>query len=633
MHLNRQAIFWMAFTVLLAWAPQQTVAGTSEAKNPPSECKAPDGKCECSEGGGGGETIPSFTNGKNVPNNGMAEVGSGGGEVSDGCIKVNLSLGRTTPWTGAMRCRLKVFADGSSPDVFTPDSLYASVGGYTFKRIGNKVMSDGTTPAEVVLSHPDGEPVRFVFAEGESLGRPDPGFHIELDERIQMTDAEGWATTADPVYYDLYVGDGTVRRFLATDVTGQRGKLVSVTDARGFTVTPEDMGVDIVYGADGVRQFLAPSRLADVTVRDDGYDVTIWPLRSVPAKDASTGLYEHPAATPVRRLSIRRANGGRRAVVKLRRGDGDEQSYVFDYARGDWSLTLPSGVQEVKDRMIQDSKVARTVKDVRSAAGVRLSRSELNYKWESWGFAVTNRVEGFGGVTETTSWTYHRSGNGKGQVATELKQSGLLTEYEYDDSDRKVSETRSGPGMMTERITWDYAPVDQSDAMLPVDTRPRTVVRTLDGVECERTYYVYSELTNVVERAGAQGAADGGTNALRTVTAYWPVVSGDWNSGRVRSVRHEDGRIDAYAYSLETNVWTETVTHLHELSPVPVDGKTTREIAMVNACGEIVESRTEVLVEGAWHVVARERYFYNLEGRVVRSENLAGQETVTEWDC
>ena len=86
---------------------------------------------------------------------------------------------------------------------------------------------------------------------------------------------------------------------------------------------------------------------------------------------------------------------------------------MFDYARGDWSLTLPSGVQEVKDRMSQDSKVARTVKDVRSAAGVRLSRSELNYKWESWGFAVTNRVEGFGGVTETTSWTYHRSGTGK----------------------------------------------------------------------------------------------------------------------------------------------------------------------------------------------------------------------------
>ncbi len=149
-----------------------------------------------------------------------------------------------------------------------------------------------------------------------------------------------------------------------------------------------------------------------------------------------------------------------------------------------------------------------------------MSRSEKNYTWESWGFALTNKVEGFGGVTNVTEWTYYTSGNGKGQVKTKKVQSGLLTQYTYDSVDRVTSETRSGPGMMTEKTTYGYTPVDPSDPVLPVDTRPRTVVKTLNGIECERTYYVYSPLTNIVERVGTQGAPYGGTNALRTVTTF-----------------------------------------------------------------------------------------------------------------
>lgn len=46
--------------------------------------------------------------------------------------------------------------------------------GYTFKRLGQKTMPDGLTPAEVVLNHPRGEPVHFVFVDGGSWGVPDP---------------------------------------------------------------------------------------------------------------------------------------------------------------------------------------------------------------------------------------------------------------------------------------------------------------------------------------------------------------------------------------------------------------------------------------------------------------------------
>ena len=335
------------------------------------------------------------------------DCGCDGAEVSAGCIKVNLDLGETTPWTGSMPCALKVFADERSPAVFTAESLYAVLGGYTFKRLGPHNLPDGVTPAEVVMAHPQGEPVHFVFSDGESVARPDPGVHIRMDERLMMVDAEGWAATSNPVYYDLYVGDGTRRRFLATNATGALGRLVSATDARGVTVTPADMGVDIVYDSNGVRQFLTPSRLANVTHTADwkGYDVAIYAVQAPPAKDPATGLYAVPETTPAKHLSVRSQNDGRRAAVTLRSGGGEPQTYVFDYAFDDWSLARPSGVEERKERMVADERAASIKKEVVSPAGGMLSRTVKNYKWEPWGFAMTNRVDGFGGVTDTTEWT------------------------------------------------------------------------------------------------------------------------------------------------------------------------------------------------------------------------------------
>ena len=595
-------------SLLLSVLALSTSGGSDLPKNLPPECDPPTPECKCDNPG-----------------------------VNAGCIKVSIDMGATTPWTGSRKCALKVFADDQSPLVFTPESLYA-VCGYTFKRIGNKLLSDKATPKEVVFSHPDGESVHFVFAEGESLGRPDPGFHVKMDERLMMVDAQGWACTNSPVYYDLYETDGTVRRFLATDMTNERGRLIYVADSRGRRVTPEDMGIDVVLGPDGVRQFLTPSRLADVEVVDDGYDVTVYPLQNKPQKAAATGLYAPPAwMQPVMRLSVRSANGGKRAVVTLQSESDAPKTYVFDYMRGDWSLTRPSGVREMRDRSIKDSSVARTIKETYSRDGEMLSRSECNYVWKSWGFAATNRIEGFGGATRTTSWTYVNSGGGKGCVATELKLSGLRTEYAYDGLDRIISKTRSGPGMMTETTTYAYESVDPSDIVPPVDTRPRTIVKTLDGVECERTYFVYSALTDVVERVGMQGAPYGGTNALRTVTEYYPVTGGPLSSaaadGFVKSIRREDGRLDLYDYALSSNVWTKTVTHLHDQSPSPVSGKTTRDVTLTNARGEVIETRTEAFIGGIWYTIARNRMTYNSEGKRITSENLAGQVTATAWDC
>ena len=102
----------------------------------------------------------------------------------------------------------------------------------------------------------------------------------------------------------------------------------------------------------------------------------------------------------------------------------------------------------------------------------------------------------------------------------------------------------------------------------------------------------------------------------------------DW----VASIRHEDGKLDLYDYSLVTNLWVETVTHLHEQSPAPVSGKTTRDITLTNARGEILEQRTETYIDGIWYTISRNRMTYNEQGKRTSLENLAGQVTTTAWD-
>lgn len=555
---------------------------------------------------------------------------NGGDSVECGCILIQLATGDTTPWTGSRQTMLKVFADNESPMVFTTESIHAVLG-YTFKRIGNAVLSDGETPKEIVFSHPDGASIHFTFANGDSTAKPSASPSKRSNERLMMVDAAGWATTRNPVYWDLYSDDGSVYRFMASNKTGERGRMLHVKDSRGLVTTPADMGVDFVYDANGLRQFLTPSRLADITTHADGFDIAVYPLGEVPGKLA--GLYAIPQASPVSFLTLRRGRNNAEAVVTLRKGSGEARRYVYRYADNDWSLDHPDGVREVKALSSDVGNGAAWSKEVRDAGGNVLSRSVLYYGWENGAYALTNKTEGFGGVLSQTSWVNVTQGNGLGHIKTEFQQSGLRTDYDYDSASRIVRKTRSGPGMMTEVTENSYVSVDPSDVVPPVDARPRTVVRKLNGIECERTYYVYSPLTNIVERVGTQGAAYGGTRALRTVTAFYPIVANDSRSGLVASIRHEDGKLDIYDYALVANLWTETVTHLHEQSPSPVSGKTTRDITITNSRGETTETRTEAYIDGIWYTIARNRMTYNVEGKRTSLENLAGQVTTTAWDC
>ena len=584
--------------------------------------------------------------------------------VDNGCIRISLGMGSTTPWTGSRSAAIKVFTENFGETVFTPECLFAVVG-YTFNRIGKTVVRADGVYNEVVFSHPDGEPVVFSVKEGESSAAPDGGRHGRMDERLMLVDSQGWACPSDPVYYDLYETDGTVRRFHATNRSGELGRLVHVKDSRGVVTTPEDMGVDFVRDADGLRQFLTPSRLADVRLREGGYDLVIYPLQSKPAKDPATGLYALPSAAPVYTLAIRRgtydrlvrdryfggvfavAYAGEKGVVAKRRlaelynryvyvtltrGASDPEEYRYYFTDGDWTLITPSGVRKAKTKSIDDGVSARITSATLGADGSRLKSELKNYRWYDWGYAMTDLTEGFGDATEITRWTYVTSGPAAGCLESETLGKGLCKTYDYDAVKRRIRETRSGVGMATNVIEYSYASVDPSDVVPPVDSRPRMTVKKVDGVEVERTYHVYGPWSETTERAASQGAAYGAAGAMRTVRTYWDAVSGV-KAGKLKSIRREDGKVDAYDYTLVTNVWTETVTHLHEQAMDPVSGKTTRDISVTNARGETLEYRTEAYIGGNWYTISKTMQQHNLLGKVIRSTDLAGRVTTTAWDC
>jgi len=555
-----------------------------------------------------------------------------------GCILVTLDLGATTAWTGQTPVNLRIHSSDETASLSTPAQLKV-VMGWSFKAVDGGTTAGGA-PQIVRFVQPEGAELVVHFQDGDSVGVPEPNNLGKSLARVRMVDAEGWATTSAPAFYDLYPGDGSVWRFLATGNTNERGALVSFTDPRGRVLTPDDFGVDIVRDVLGnIRQVKTLTRLADVrTLSPTHYAVTVYPLAEEPEQVADTGLYALPEHAPTRVLDVAQGESVKELLVGFQKGTGDMRQYRYVAVNGDWTLHQPSGLVEAQELYFtEDESGAQRLHTIRDETGKLWSRDEYNYVSAYWGYLITNRIEGIpGDATRTTSWSYYTDGPHKDLLRETVEPTGNRIVYEYDDKNRVVRESMP---LVEEETLYSYEPVDPSDPPLLCDTRPRCVVRKMQGIEIQRTYYVYgTNGVDVVERVGEQGAAYGGTNVLRTVTTYYP-VTGAITDGLVQSVRHEDGTIDNYAYDLTDGVWTETITHVHEQAPDIVPMRTTRSVRVRNALGQLVDSRTDLCTIGVedlipqadWTPIARLQYAYDIDGNEIRREDLAGRLWTAEW--
>ena len=558
--------------------------------------------------------------------------------VENGCVLISLDLGRTTPWTGSDSVKLKIRTTKASPSLSTSSQLKLVLG-YSFMYVGSDQTAAGA-PRFVFFAQSAGRTLSFQFADGSSVGVPSPGMYGESKTRLQMVDAEGWATHANPAYYDLYPGDGSVYRFSASPAAPDFGNLVHRINPRGVLSTWEDMGVMVLRDASGnIRQVATRTRLADVqTLSDTHYTVTVYPLDAEPDTDPDTGLFVLPQWDPTRVLDVSQGSSPLELLVGFQKGTGDMRQYRYVEQNGEWTLVKPSGLVDSKEIFYSaDEMGARRLHLIRSPEGELLRRTEMNFASTPWGWAMTNRIEGIpGDATRTTSWSFYEEGPNRGEIREKITPTGNRILYEYDDKNRVVRESMP---LVEEETLYSYEPVDPSDPSLLCDTRPRCVVRKMQGIEIQRTYYVYgTNGVDVVERVGEQGAAYGGTNVLRTVTTYYP-VTGAITDGLVQSVRHEDGTIDNYAYDLANGIWTETVTHVHEQASDIVPMRTTRSVRVYNALGQLVDSRTDLCTIGVedlvpqadWTPIERLQYAYDIDGNEIRREDLAGRLWTAEW--
>ena len=563
-------------------------------------------------------------------------------EIDQGCVKIKLDLGRTSVLSGRRPVSLRVYTNTASEAIFTPEELKV-VMDYTFDRFGSDRTKAGV-PGEVVFIQRTGQEIHFRFAEGESLGVPDPGVHKELNERLQMVDAEGWATAEEPAYYDLYPGDGSVWRFYATDVTGRLGELVSHTDARGRVTTLADFGVEILRDAHGaVRQVLTPSRLADVTVRGAAeYEVCIYPLTERP--NFADGHYVPPQATPIRRLTMKQGRDSRELLATLQKGGGQPRAYVYAFVNGDWGLRTPEGLEKTRELMESDDGFVTQAHTLTRKNGKTLERKVDTYEEAQWGFVKVRSEEGEGVASRWREWEYYFKtdaavGAYKGKVRERRASNGEVVRHRYDAQGRRVETRRTdAAGSFLEVTAVSYAPVAAGDRTSLMDTRPRCEVvserdpESGEMVEVSRTYHVYLPTEEITERAAVAGAAYGAAGALRTVrTWYAPDDARPFYAGRLASVRDEDGSLRVYDYRVEDERWIETVTALHEQAPEPVSGRTTRSATVYDRVGNVVERNQEAFIDGVWHLIDRTVYEYDIGGHVIKETDFAGRETVSVW--
>ena len=568
--------------------------------------------------------------------------------ASNGCVHIQIDLGRTSVLSDRRRCWLKVFETEASPAIFTPETLNF-VMDYTFSYVGGD-RTNKNVPREVVFCNELGARLHFRFEDGESLATMVAASTAISTERLQMVDAEGWATAEDPAYYDLYPGDGTKWRFYATDITGKFGDLVSFTDARGRMITAEDFGIDVVRSPNGLlRQILTATRLANIVMEDDHtYTITVYPFAQKP--DMAEGLYVIPEVTPVETWRIER--GGDDAHLLLatqRKGNGDPKTYTYRYVPDveDWTLTRPNGLVEEKSFYSGDDDDGMQVAVKKSADGQTIYFQKAfyfkDYGWSVGAVAVKETLGTDASGKRVTEWDYFLSGENKGKIREKRDWRGNRFVYDYDAKGRLTKETNAAVGHET---VYSYAPVDASDilgehagvAAVVSDDRPRCEVRyekdpeTEAMVEVARTYFVYSPTQEIEERAATAGAAYGAAGALRTVRTWYALDDETpYSAGRLKSVRDEDGTLRVYTYGLDDDRWIETVTQLHEQAPEPVSGKTTRSATVYDRVGNVVERNREVFIDGAWHLIDRTVYEYDIEGHVIKETDFAGRVTTTVW--
>jgi RHS repeat-associated protein len=556
-------------------------------------------------------------------------------DVGLGCAWVKINAGALRPGSSVKSALFRMGENQLTESIYTPQTLNFVVG-YAMTGISHERTRDGA-PRQVTLVESAGIPFAVNFKDGESIGVPVFGDAWVMKLRLFMVDANGWATLANPAYYDLYTGDGDRYRFNAFKTSAQYMQLVSHRTVAGREETYEDMGVEVIRDASQIlRQVLLPTRLADIVATNStGYAIKFYTRAAMilaGGKDTNGCYRIDPNAAPFESWSFVNPEPGTLRKLRVTRLMGSRTT-VYDFAyeadSENWVLQTGDGVtvlmQEEETTLWNDARSERaTTSAIRGSDGAITSQSIETIKTFSWGDGVIRRITDPTGACLTNTYTYTSAG----LTQSAVEPDGSWRYYRYDSAGRVTNELSgfkdsalTSVPQLARSIATSYAPVDPLDSPRLNDQSPRSITESILGTVVAKSYRAYrktatGELQEIDETAVTPSAPYGAANSLRTVTTYYGTNAPNHQIGRLATVVHPDGRMDTYSYdtgtyqpavgatppSFEVNpagdYWRESVVQGTTNHPQGLAGQTTMETTILDVMSQNVLSETWVSTGG-----------------------------------
>jgi RHS repeat-associated protein len=194
-----------------------------------------------------------------------------------------------------------------------------------------------------------------------------------------------------------------------------------------------------------LQQVHGPDGLVQAASVNNGYSLSVYDKSCVGGKDGN-GLYTLlPNATPLVTWTITNPNGNQNSLQVLENRAGAQSTHLYTYALNGsadtWTLVRPDNSYAISQT--NHATCTRTY-ELHNADGTLVRKSQETYQYIAGlgGTVLTQLVEGDGGVTRTTSYTYYP--DDASPSSNRLRQvnypDGNWVYYTYDDTGRKEYE-------------------------------------------------------------------------------------------------------------------------------------------------------------------------------------------------
>jgi len=405
-------------------------------------------------------------------------------------------------------------------------------------------------------------------------------------------------------------------------------------DAAGRLVERLPGGLLVVYGANGVPVALKPEHCREIAVAELGISV---------ARDSQGAISSIESASDGT-MSVARTSSSSFNVTWTDATNGYVKTFMFSQPSSnifELNEFVNSSMNTTYRWEYSEEENGWTFVNDYGKADAKTEKCTAVWDPESLTWTKTHtwfNADNTPGETETKIYTanghypklsrierggatvYQAVYGATGRAGAMTNETGLATENIHDRYGRRVKSSQIVKGGLAETETISYKPVS-ADGF--VDFRPVRKIRTLDGVETERTEWLYE--TNR-------------TTTARTVENVTRTSFTEYDSlGRTILSVSEDGKATRRAYSTDLTVGpctetSETGVFANGAFSL-VDGKSERTVSERNALGDEIRTERFALVGGEWHSLSFETKAYNAKHQVVLTLYSNGKSSSAAWIC